>query len=275
MREPIRLRQIVVATEALEPVIDLAGEVFGLKVCYGKADLSRYGIPYTPPPPHQAAFFESHGLKSAQIPIGDTFLELLAPTRAGTATARYLERRGPGGYMVLNEVASLAPFAARMEKAGIRTSGTVDYDAYNELQTDPRDVGASMLSFAVQREGEPFDGGWYPGGPLWRERAAPGFGAIVAAELAVSDPAAVAQRWASVIGREARRQGDAQVIDLDASAIRFVPAPDGQKDRLDAIYVAADGFDTAAKKAKAAGVLRSGDIILSGLKFRDAGALTT
>ena len=47
---------------------------------------------------------EKYGLVNALMPIGNSFLEVVAPTREGTAAGRCLERRdGEGGYMVILE----------------------------------------------------------------------------------------------------------------------------------------------------------------------------
>ncbi|MHA6642772.1 VOC family protein [Mesorhizobium sp. A623] len=270
MGDPIRLRQICLLVPALEPVIDQLIAVMGLQVCYGKADLSRYGVPYTPPPTHQAAFFQKHGLASALLPIGDTFLELVAPLRNDTPAARFLDRRGQGGYMVITEVGTIEPFRARIDAQGARLAGTVDYPTYNELQVDPRDVGASMFSFSLQKEGEPFDGGWFPAGANWQEKAAPGFTAIRRAEISARDPAAVAARWATLIGRPAEAQANTYVITLDGrSEIRFVPSTNGQ-DRLTAIDVQMDGFAEALSKARSAELSADETMItIGGINIRE------
>lgn len=271
MTDRIRLRQICLVVPALEPAIDQIIDVFGLLVCFGKADLTRYGVPYVPPAPFQAAFFEKHGLLSAQLAIGDTFLELVAPKRPETPAHRFLERRGPGGYMVITEVEDTSRFAERVAAAGARYAGIVDYPTYHELQVDPRDVGASMLSFSMQREGKPFDGGWYPGGPDWRSKSAPGYRAITAAELAVKDPEATSARWASLIGRPVEQADGILRIELEGSQIRFVPDTEGRPDRLDTIYLASSNFDAAITRAMAAGhPVAEGAITLCGLKFRAA-----
>ncbi|HWK64559.1 MAG TPA: hypothetical protein VNS34_06440 [Rhizobiaceae bacterium] len=268
MADPIRLRQICLIVPALEPVIDELMLVLGLKVCYGKADLSRYGVPYMPPPAHQAAFFQQHGLASALLPIGDTFLELVCPTRADTPATRFLERRGSGGYMVITEVGATEPFRDRIAKQGVRLAGTVDYPTYNELQVDPRDIGASMLSFSVQKEGKPFDGGWYPAGASWRERAAPGFTAIRRAEISARDPGKIAAAWSALIGRPVSIDGAAHVIGLDRSEIRFVPSVDGQ-DRLTAVDVEMADFAAALERARGQGVADGPDIVIGGIAIRE------
>src|SRR5690242_21938661 len=80
----LRLRQICLVARALEPAIADLADIFGLAVCYRDGNVARYG------------------LVNALLPIGSAFLEVVAPTREGTAAGRYLDRRrGDGGYMVI------------------------------------------------------------------------------------------------------------------------------------------------------------------------------
>jgi hypothetical protein len=148
----------------------------------------------------------------------------------------------------------------------------VDYPAYNEVQVDPRDIGASMLSFSLQKEGRPFDGGWYPAGSGWREKAVAGFAAIRRAEISAGDPSAVAAKWSRLIGREARKQGDAFTVSLDASEIRFLPSRD-KADRLTAIDIEMTGFDLALARAREAGLPTGGKTItIGGIDIREDGS---
>lgn len=263
--ERLRLRQICIAVDRLEPVLDRLIEVMGLTVCHGKGDLTRYGVPRVTPPAFQSAFFEKHGITGALLPIGDSFLELIAPLRDDVPVARYLQRRGPGGYMVITEVADTAPARERATAQGIRLAGEVDYPTYNELQLDPRDIGAAILSFSMQREGQPFDGGWFPAGADWRSRAAPGWDGIVEAMLTVKDPPATATRWAAMLARDAAPAGSGFRIPLDNAAITF-EAGEGP-DRLHAIAVAGPAFEAALARASAAERVGDG-ILIGGLLFR-------
>lgn len=80
----LRVRQIALIARELAPVVDDIREVFGLEVAYRD--------------PQVAAF----GLENTVFPVGNQFLEVVAPTREGTAGGRYLDRRnGDGGYMVI------------------------------------------------------------------------------------------------------------------------------------------------------------------------------
>ena len=262
---PIRLRQVCLATRDLYAVIDDLRAVLGIEVCHGKADLARYGIPYEPPPQHSAAFFAQHGLVNALLPLGHTLVEVVAPTRADSPLARYLDRRrGAAGYMFIAEVDNVAPYEARVKAAGIRIAGGTDYPQYRDLQLDPRDVGGTLLTFSMQREGRPFDGGWYPAGPHWR--ATPGEVAMVGAEIACRDPHAVAARWSGVIGRPVAM---GLRIALDSSEVRFTGDADERGERLAIVDVA--GLDTSAVRQKAQArnlPLTDDGVAICGVSFR-------
>lgn len=269
MSAPIRLRQICLIADRLEPVLDDLVDVFGLHVCYGKADLTKYGVPKRQFPTYQQAFFEGLGLVSALLPVGESFLEVVAPVKADSAGARYLQRKGPGGYMVITEVDDLAPYAARTAEAGVRLAGRVEYPTYDELQLDPRDIGSAILSFSQQLEGLPFDGGWFPAGPSFRDKIAPGYSRIVGAVLAAREPKKTADRWSAVVGRQAHTSGDGGFIRLDGSELSFIP---GNEDRLVAIDVAASTFKEARRRALARGIPVDSDgaIGIGGIQIRPA-----
>jgi hypothetical protein len=117
----LRMRQICLVARELAPTVETFGEVFGLEVCYRDPGVGKYG------------------LENALFPIGDGFLEVVAPTRDGTTAGRYLDRRGgDGGYMVITQCADLAPRRARCETVGVRVANEIRHADYHELQLHPR-----------------------------------------------------------------------------------------------------------------------------------------
>lgn len=272
MNARIALRQICVVVEKLEPVLDQLVAA-GLRVCHGKGDLSRYGVPYHEPPAYQKEFFAKHGITGALLPIGDSFLEVIAPLRPDTAAARYLQKRGPGGYMVITEVESTAPYLERVAASGARVAGTADYPTYHEVQVDPRTVGGSILSFSMQRQGRPFDGGWFPAGTDWTRHAAPGWAGITAAVLAVKDPTEVARRWSALIGRPVEQGPAGPIIRLDNASIEF-RAGDAE-DRLRGIAVTGPAFSAALAKAGPHELSSDGaGLRIAGLEIREKSPCT-
>src|SRR5258708_8987092 len=75
----IRLRQIALVANTLAPVIDDLKAVFGLEVCYIDPGVGVFG------------------LENSLLPVGNNFIEVVAPIKDGTAGGRYLKRRGGDG----------------------------------------------------------------------------------------------------------------------------------------------------------------------------------
>src|SRR5690606_22829388 len=152
MSPMLRMRQICLVAEALEPAVEELCTVLGIEVCHRDAAVERYG------------------LENALMPIGNQLLEVVAPIREGTAGGRYLERRGGnGGYMVILQTDDPAPHRERLSKLGVRIVSEPTYDDYAGMQLHPRDTGGAILS-VDWNDGDPEDaaGPWHPAGPDWQ-----------------------------------------------------------------------------------------------------------
>ena len=62
---------------------------------------------------------ETDGVRIAFLPVGESNIELVEPTTAGTGVARFLESRGEGFHHVCLEVDDVAAELARMASSGI------------------------------------------------------------------------------------------------------------------------------------------------------------
>jgi hypothetical protein len=237
----IRMRQICLVARRLAPVVDELRGSLGLEVCHRDPGVGKYG------------------LENALFPVGDGFLEVVAPVREGTTAGRYLDRRGgDGGYMVITQVDDLAARRRRVEAVGVRVANEIGYPEYHELQLHPRDVGGAMLSFSHQ------EGARSPGGP-WHPAAFDGTGpsrpsgpmrAMTAAELQSEDPDRLARKWSEVIERPVVMRDGQRTIALDDATRRFVPAADGRGEGL-------AGLDLAC-----ADPARRGLVLICGIRFR-------
>jgi hypothetical protein len=238
----IRMRQICLVARQLEPVVEQLQAVLGLPVCHRDPGVGKYG------------------LENALFPIGDKFLEVVAPVRDGTTAGRYLDRRGgDGGYMVITQCDDLAPRRRRCEALSVRIANEIGYPEYHELQLHPRDVGAAMLSFAWQAGARSPGGPWHPA--AWSGEGAPGeagslIRAMTAAELQSEDPDRLARRWSDLIERPIRMQDGQRAIALDDATLRFTEATDGRGEGL-------AGLDLAC-----ADPARRGLALISGIRFR-------
>jgi hypothetical protein len=210
------MRQICLVARDLAKVVDQLRAVLGLEVCHRDPGVGKYG------------------LENALFPVGDKFLEVVAPVREGTTAGRYIDRRGgDGGYMVITQCDDLAPRRQRCEALGVRIANEIGYPEYRELQLHPRDVGAAMLSFGWQEGARSPGGPWHPAAYDGNTAVRPGLiKAMVGAELQSEDPERLAHRWSEVTERRVSMQGGQRVIALDDALLRFSEAADGRGEGL-------------------------------------------
>jgi Glyoxalase-like domain len=178
----VRLRQVVLAAPDLQPLADQIQGHFGL-----------------PEPFHDPGVAE-FGLENAVFAVGDTFLEIVSPTRADTAAGRYLARRGnpeAAGYMAIFQVDDVAAARARVAGLGVRVVWQADLADVAGTHLHPADVPGAIVSIDWADPPE----SWHWAGPRWRGQADPERepGAIDGFTLATADPAGAEKRWAEVL----------------------------------------------------------------------------
>src|SRR5262245_64683683 len=101
--DAMRLRQIALVAEKLDPVVSDLCAVLDVGVCFRDPGVAEFG------------------LVNALMPIGDTFLEVVSPKQEGTTAGRLLARRGgDGGYMVILQTDDLPGARGRAERQGVR-----------------------------------------------------------------------------------------------------------------------------------------------------------
>jgi hypothetical protein len=99
------------------------------------------------PPPFHDPGVSQFGLTNAVFAAGDTFVEVVAPTRADTTAGRYLERRGgDGGYMAIFQVPDIAAARRRIAALGIRVVWMADMPDIAATHLHPRDVPGAIVS---------------------------------------------------------------------------------------------------------------------------------
>jgi catechol 2,3-dioxygenase-like lactoylglutathione lyase family enzyme len=161
------------------------------------------------------------GLENIVLPMGETFFEILAPTRPDTPGGRHLARQGDGGYMVILQTRALAAHRARVASLGIRivldqeTRGSADGQDWAGIHLHPADTGGLMISFD---EPDPPDS-WVGAGPDWRDFVSNEVvSGLVGIGLRSPEPARLAGRWSEVLGRPLEEGGR---IVLDRGEIAF------------------------------------------------------
>ena len=249
----VRLRQIAVMVDRLEPVVDDLRSVFGIEVAFRDPSVGEWD------------------LANAVLPVGDQFLEILEPLKEGTAGGRQLARRGgDGGYMVILQSEDHGPLKERLEGLGVRKAIDRDEADYHLLQLHPKDTGGSFLEVDVQVGGSVEPGGpWHPAGDDWQRAARTDVvTGIAAAEVQGPEPGALAARWGEVLDLEVTDDGGRPTLRLNGASIRFVPDDDGRGEGLGGIDVVASDPERALAAAKERGLADdAGVIIIGGLRM--------
>lgn len=162
------------------------------------------------------------GLENIVLPMGESFFEILSPTRPDTPGGRHLARQGDGGYMLILQTRALAAHRARVAGLGVRivldqeTRGSADGQDWAGIHLHPADTGGLMISFD---EPDPPDS-WVGAGPHWRDFVSNDVvTGLVGIALCSPDPERLARRWAEVLGRPL--VGDGRQIVLDRGTIEF------------------------------------------------------
>lgn len=164
------------------------------------------------------------GLTNAVFTVGDTFLEVISPAREGTTAGRYRERiGGDGGYMAMFQVPDIDVAAKRLIDLDVRVVFDGSHPDIADLHLHPKDVPGAIVALNEARPA----GSWRFAGPAW-EAKVPALvepGGLRGLTVRSADPAALAERWAGVIGVDVARDGGDPVLRLDEGQqlVRFVP----------------------------------------------------
>ena len=206
----MRVRQIALVAEQLKPARAQFFKLLGLSDDFADTGVAEFG------------------LENSVMSVGDTFLEIVAPTQPGTTAGRLLERRGgDGGYMVLLQVDELAPFQEHIHALQVRKVWEVDMPETKAFHIHPRDIGGAIVSLDQMTPPE----SWRWAGPNWEERKAANVGHINSVTIQAADPAAMAARWSEVL----RVPVVGDHLQLNKSRVVFVPAVDDRGDGVSAM----------------------------------------
>lgn len=175
---------------------------------------------------HRDVNVAKYGLENVLFPVGTSFLEIVSPTRPGTAAGRFLERHGGRyGYMVIMDCDDPAYWQARAESLGVRVANVIRHGDYFGVQLHPKDTGAAILEFNSTVGGSDPMGPYAPAGPNWqaaiRENVAR---KLLSVEIECPDASRFAKRWGEILRRPVRDlDGGGLRISLDTGAIDFLP----------------------------------------------------
>jgi len=204
----LRLRQVCLVAADLASAAERVAGALGVAECYRDPNVVRYG------------------LENVLFPVGNNLVEIIAPTRPGTAAGRFLERyRGRNGYMIILDCDDPERRQRRAESLGIRVANVIRHGSYLGVQLHPKDTGAAMIEFNHTAGGEDPYGPYAPAGPDWRPAATSLPPRLRAAEIECPDAALLAARWSELFEKPAEKMAEGRYrIALDAGEIHFLPA---------------------------------------------------
>lgn len=244
----MRVRQIALVARDRDRVVDQLCHILGVEVAFEDPGVGVFG------------------LCNAVMPIGNTFLEVVSPTRDGTSAGRHLERQGgDSGYMVIVQTPSLESDRARMQELGVRVVWQHAEEHTKTIHLHPRDVGGAILSLD---QSDPWDS-WDWAGPQWEDAVrTDSVTAIAGVDLRADDPEAMSKRWGEVFGVIPEAIGDRRyALSLDGSGVRFgAGAPEG----VCGIDVMAATPDAVRERARRRGldVAADGSFTICGSRIR-------
>jgi hypothetical protein len=215
----LRLRQICLVAPELEPAVEQVRRIFGVEVCHRDEAVAKYG------------------LVNALFVFGHQFLEIVAPTREGTAAGRFFERSGGrGGYMAIFDTSDPERRRALVESLGVRIAHTMEAPGFYGNQLHPRDARATMLEFDRSDGNEQLYGAYWPAGPHWHEhQRLDRVAGIPWIELESPDPNDLAAHWGRLIDVPVSRDAQGRhTLSFDLGAVRVVA---GAPERLSALQV--------------------------------------
>lgn len=254
----LSLRQVCLVAPVLEPVVDDIRNVLGLEVCYRDPGVAMFG------------------LENALFPLGNEFLEVVAPVRGDTAASRYLARRGgPGGYMIITLCDDPALRDAHIKQLGIEIAFSHPGGRVDVVQLHPRATGGTFFEIDWQPNGLMDPDLWGAAAPegekpdIASKRRTEVVTGIAGVELQGEQPEALATRWAEIAGEPITRDETGRLgFSLGAARFHFVPCTDGRPEGLAGVHLQVHDRERLLSSAEEHG-LRNGaaHIELCGTRF--------
>jgi catechol 2,3-dioxygenase-like lactoylglutathione lyase family enzyme len=166
---------------------------------------------------------DAFGIADDTMAVGEhTYLEVVSPTTAEHPMATLLTRRGGSmGYLLSVQVGDLPACLERVAAEGVRVTVRHVVQGWDVVQLHPADVGGSTIELDGLHE----RGRWFWDRLDVDRRVEALVDDVVAVEIGCADPAAMAARWARLLGLAVTRRSDE--LALADRLVRFVPADAG------------------------------------------------
>jgi hypothetical protein len=251
MTEYLRLRQICLVAPHLEPVISDIAAIMGLDVCYRDGNVAKYG------------------LENALLPVDTILLEVVAPSRPGTAAGRFIEKTGGrGGYMAIFCCDDPDARGRHANAIGVRTANVITHAPYHGVQLHPRDCRAAFIELNHSAGSDDILGAYPPAGPDWQKSIrADVTQALTEVEMQSPDPEGLGEHWARILGLSALKvgEGGAELM-LPNVRFRFVK---GENEIMSGLTFRVAGVAKVCDAARAKGHAVADDsFLLGGVTFR-------
>jgi hypothetical protein len=240
----LRLRQICLAAPHLPASSALIAALLGLAECHRDAAVARYG------------------LENAVFPVGsDRFLEVVSPTRPGTAVGRFLQQaQGRGAYMLIFDCDDPRQRALRAGGLGVRLAHHIDHPLFQGYQLHPKDCRAAFIEFDNTVGGADTRGPYWPAGEGWQQHVRTDITAHLAGvEVLSHDAQGLAAHWSQILDVPAAPHAGCHVIAVAGQTIRIRNAPDAGREWLDALVLRVRGAAGIIARARQMGLATCAD----------------
>ncbi|MCG6206176.1 VOC family protein [Rhodopseudomonas sp. HC1] len=247
----LRLRQICLVTEPIEPAASQLAAILGLNICYRDPHVGKYG------------------LENVLLPVDTTLLEIVAPTQPGTAAGRFLDKTGGrGGYMAIFCCDDPDARGRHAASLGVRTANVIDHAPYHGVQLHPRDCRAAFIELNHTEGSDNIRGPYPPAGADWDKAIRTDTTqALTAVEMQSPDPADLAAHWGRILDLPVSTGADdAPELKLPNATFRFVQ---GVSEAMTALTLEVADVAKVRDAAKAQGVTSTDDgFNLAGVEFK-------
>lgn len=139
-----QIRQVAAIVPDLEPAVALMNELLDIE-------------------PSTRQELTEFGLINAVLPVGEQFLELLQPVTEDSSGWRYLQKRGPGFYMLIFESDEGLRAKTQAEEVGVPVVWAADTETFVSVHFDPRVTAKTLVSVDTSK----VEQGWPAAGLDW------------------------------------------------------------------------------------------------------------
>jgi hypothetical protein len=246
----LRLRQICLVAPRLEPLIGDIAAIMGLEVCYRDGNVAKYG------------------LENALLPVDTILLEVVAPTKPGTAAGRFIDKTGGrGGYMAIFCCDDPDARGRHAEAIGVRIANVIDHAPYRGVQLHPRDCRAVFIEYNHSAGSDDVLGPYPPAGPDWAKSIRRDVTqALTGVEMESPEPRGLAEHWGRILQLPVTTSASGEPeLKLPNASFRFVK---GVSDIMSGLTFRVGDVARVRDAAKARGHAVSGDsFALGGVTF--------